>query len=84
MKHNIRIFDNGGQTIDRWTIVFLDRKNGIYHESYSFSHTPSSPTGFGQWGESLLDEWDNKHLGKEKKWDEVPEKLKEFLVDNVF
>lgn len=42
MKHLV-IFDNGGETFDRFTI--LDLKTG---EMYGASENPFSPLGFGQ------------------------------------
>jgi hypothetical protein len=46
-EYLFRITDNGGATIDRYTIVFSD---GDY---YGLSGNPSSPIGFSQSGEGI-------------------------------
>ena len=48
----IGIYDNGGKTIDRYTVVFEPHQNeGSPHKSYpilGMNNAPFSPRGFGQ------------------------------------
>jgi hypothetical protein len=89
------VFDNGGETSDRYTIIFLD---GSYAGS---SRTPCSPNGFYQHGEGvvwtrldtidqefchLTDKWriqkynkDNRHLGKYKTFNAMKRLPKQVL-----
>ena len=58
---NISIYDNGGKTIDRITVIFNDRKRvtkyGILYECIAASENGS---GFYQHSEAI----NGKHLGK--------------------
>ena len=58
---NISIYDNGGKTIDRITVIFNDKKrvtkDGILYECISASETGS---GFFLHSEGMK----GKHLGK--------------------
>jgi hypothetical protein len=65
----IRTFDNGGETFDRYTAVFLD---GSY---LGMSEHPSHPQGFGQHGELQRGHTINSdlsYLGKEVHIDTLP------------
>ena len=59
---NITIYDNGGKTLDRITVIFNDRKiatkDGIIYECIAASENGS---GFYQHSEAMK----GKHLGKE-------------------
>ena len=58
---NISIYDNGGKTLDRITVIFNDRKrvtkDGVLYECIAASETGS---GFYQHSEAMK----GKHLGK--------------------
>lgn len=45
----IRVYDNGGKTVDRFTVVFLDRpeRAGLF-EALGMDEQPFHPQGFGQ------------------------------------
>lgn len=66
---NIKCYDNGGETIDRYTVVYLDHptREGCY-EDVSMNGSPFHPQGFGQHGECQP----GKHLGKEIPFDQLP------------
>jgi hypothetical protein len=77
ITENIIIFDNGGETLDRYTIVFQD---GTIVGS---SENPSYPQGVWQHDEvDNIDEFINEArenpdwLGKEISFDELPEEIK--------
>lgn len=74
---HIRIYDNGGETYDRYTVVFtLDMSlvDGNTHYR-AYSSNPYSPLGFAQWGESstFIDEPNGDHLGERIEFSKLPE-----------
>lgn len=67
---NIRIYDNGGKTLDRYTVVFMDQPE---HPAPSFavlgmSEHPFHPQGFGQHCTAMP----GRHLGKRIKFEQLP------------
>jgi len=75
----LRMYDNGGTTIDRYTIVFTGRyrhlTGGVFWHVGS-SAAPFHPQGFYQHGESTdwqIDYPSYKHLGKRIQWKDLPE-----------
>ncbi len=66
---NIKIYDNGGKTIDRYTVAFLDLKLGEFTECLCTCDTGRS---FWQHSECQL----GRHLGKLVKFDDLPWELK--------
>lgn len=87
MKQKIKIYDNGGKTLDRYTLVFLNRPNDRYsdfyknknYEALGFSENPYHPCGFGQHTSAQC----GRHLGKLIKLDDLPEKAKKFALANM-
>ena len=68
---NIRIFDNEGRSIDRYT-VFID--GGVF----GMSHNPNSPQGFNQFCCTVSEVGNEKRytrLGKEITIEDVPEEV---------
>jgi hypothetical protein len=72
-KH-IRIFDNGGKTADRYTVVYLSMPDSrdIFHrqtfESLGMSAEPFHPQGVGMHGAAIP----GSHLGKRIRWEQLP------------
>lgn len=57
----IRCYDNGGKTLDRYTVVYLDfpeRERGVF-ECVGMSARPFDPQGFGQHSAAMC----GRHLG---------------------
>ena len=46
----LKVYDNGGETYDRYTVVFA-KQDGVY-PYYGMSTQPIHPWGFCQYGES--------------------------------
>lgn len=73
----IRCYDNGGETIDRYTVVFtrlgnkLGRGTCLY---LAMNAAPFHPQGFGQHGESTcpIDRPSYGHLGKKIRFEDLP------------
>lgn len=58
----IRCYDNGGKTMDRFTVVYLqepDRTPGLF-ACVGMSENPFHPQGFGQHSTAML----GRHLGR--------------------
>lgn len=66
---NVQVYDNGGKTADRYTVVYLDfpAKDGCY-EAVGMSAAPFHPQGFCQHTEALPGE----HLGAEIGFADLP------------
>ncbi len=67
--HYVRCYDNGGESFDRYTVVFTGRyrrKTGGAFWYVGMSSHPFHPQGFGQHGESdrQIDQPAYSHLGK--------------------
>ena len=54
----IKIFDNGGRTVDRYTLIMPDG------EAWGFNENPYHPQGFGQYAGNLSELKSFSHLGK--------------------
>lgn len=67
---NIRCYDNGGKTYDRYTVIYMDEpdERGLF-SSVGMSEHPFAPCGFGQHGLALP----GPHLGKRIKFEDLPE-----------
>ena len=80
-----RIFDNGGQSIDRYTVAFRGYRVPGYGMVYPYlasSSHPFHPQGFGQHGESR-EFLTGKHLGKRVAFDTLPVDVQTFILDNI-
>ena len=78
---NLRIYDNGGQTFDRYTVVFMDRPErapGTY-EALAASEYPFSPMGFGQHVMAMP----GRHLGRPIRFESLPEDVRRFVNQNL-
>ena len=81
-KSTLRIYDNGGKTFDRYTVVFMSRPyapNSPLREALAMSGNPYHPQGFGQFTSALP----GRHLGKRIKPDALPNDCQNFLNQNA-
>lgn len=87
--HNVRIYDNGGKSFDRYTAVFLDRlekiqyvswgKSQALYDALGFNAYPFAPQGFGQHCTAAP----GKHLGKRIDFNDLPEDAQRFVSQNI-
>jgi hypothetical protein len=82
-KLNIRCYDNGGESYDRYTIVNIDdleriTPDGAIYSALSASEEPFNALGVGQHTSAMIGE----HLGKEISFDELPEDVQLLVVQN--
>jgi len=83
MKGIKAIYDNGGKTIDRYTVYYDNPKDwGITAQIYpcvGMSAAPFHPQGFGQHSEGML----GKHNGKRIKFEELPEDCQKLVKQDL-
>lgn len=66
----IEIYDNGGKSIDRYTVVYLDepeRRPGLF-AARAMSQDPCHPQGFGQYCTAMP----GRHLGRRIGFKDLP------------
>lgn len=74
------IWDNGGKTIDRYTIVFMTReKYNQYQPTLSFSKHPEHAIGFSMWGQGV----GGPHLGRQIEWTDLDIDLREHVLSRI-
>lgn len=93
----IRVYDNGGETVDRFTVLFTGRIAGKapgWNFYLGMSKNPYHPQGFGQHGEYQGQPYDvNRHgfapaigrkchLGRRIRFDVLPEPCRRLVVDD--
>jgi len=82
----IRVYDNRGQTIDRYTIVFTHAQSFYEkgaHPFLSMSETPFHPQGFCQHDDydHPIDRPTYSHLGKKIKFIDLPGDCRKAVID---
>lgn len=83
----VRVYDNGGKSIDRYTVVYTGRwkgKTGCGFPFIGMSATPTHPQGFGQhgWSQNAIDRPAYKHLGKKIMFNDLPDECKKVVIDD--
>lgn len=84
----IRCYDNGGETFDRYTVVYTGRythKTGGSFLYVGMSEKPFHPQGFGQHGESEhqpIDSNGGSHLGKKIAFKDLPPDCQKLVLDD--
>lgn len=75
-----KIYDNGGATLDRYTVLTEPFHFGKTCEALSLSDNPTHPQyGFSQWSEAF----DGDHLGKEISFDDLPENVQNHIAERL-
>ena len=91
----IRCYDNGGESADRYTVVFTgryrryktiedERTRPRYYVYLGMSANPFHPQGIGQHGESnyLIDRPGYSHLGKKISFTDLPVDCQKAVVSD--
>jgi hypothetical protein len=76
---NIKCYDNGGASLDRFTIVYLDKPHGKFHESRAMCHEPKHPCGVSLYVVTL----DGQHLGTEVKFEDLPKDCQAIVNEDL-
>jgi hypothetical protein len=82
MKHSrIRIYDNGGKTVDRYTFVFPSLDVPHNNDYYGSSENPFHPQGFGQYAGNYpcSNNRNYRHLGKLIPPESLPEQARKWF-----
>lgn len=84
----IRCYDDGGKSVDRYTVVFTGRyrqKTGGVFIYLAMNAAPFHPQGFGQHGESEFQPIDRptaKHLGRKVAFSALPDDCRKLVVSD--
>ena len=72
----VKIYDNGGKTIDRYTLITPEG------DVFGFNENPYHPQGFcqyaGDFGNTLSS---YRHLGKPIKLEDLPEQAQDYVTE---
>ena len=79
--HLIKVYDDGGRSIDRYTVVFMDKPAHSFICGRSFSclamnRAPFHPQGFCQHSEARI----GSHLGKRIPFESLPEDCRKAVL----
>lgn len=78
-KESFDVYDNGGKTADRWTVVSAsDLKNKMPNgmvDMLSLSENPGSPNGVSMYGQGQV----GNHLGKKIKFSSLPKEVQDHI-----
>jgi hypothetical protein len=77
---NVKIYDNGGKSFDRYTAVYTDQKerSGLF-TCLGMSEHPFHPQGFGQHSTAQL----GRHLGKRIEFSELPADCQKAVLQDI-
>ena len=78
-----RVYDNGGKTIDRYTLKVESENEPGKVDYYGFSDNPYHPQGFGQYAGSYDRPRSYSHLGKLIPVASLPENAQLFVKERT-
>lgn len=78
MLKMIAVFDNGGASIDRYTIVTNDKECG-YYRCLCVSDNPDWPQGVSQWGLCAIDHSDGGQID----FADLPENVQKHVLGRM-
>ena len=73
------IYDNGGETFDRFTVYYTERERNGFYTGRGMSQHPCHPQGFGQCVSGQL----GKHNGKRIKFEELPTDCRKLVKSDL-
>ena len=80
MTNYYKIYDNGGKTFDRYTLLTEPFHFGKSCDAYAFSRDAKSPQGFNQY---CGDVYQGADLGKEISFNDLPEKVQTAIFERL-
>ena len=83
MSSQVRIYDNGGKTIDRYTLVVPSVNTPGMLDMYGFNEAPYHPQGFGQYAGEYRQMGSYSHLGKLVSLESLPEQARKFVKETL-
>ena len=79
MRSKIRVYDDGGKSIDRYTLVIPNEDELGKLDMWGFDENPFYPLGFGQYAGSYDKAHSYSHLGKLIPIDSLPSQAQEYV-----
>lgn len=82
MNHIKAIYDNGGKTFDRYTVVYNSHDESYdkqFWDCRCMSEHPAHPQGIGTYGTCML----GRHLGNKITFEELPDEVKEVVLRDL-
>lgn len=76
----IRIYDNGGETYDRYTVLFTKKRISGHFMCLSASHDLSVGCHFDTM--DILDYPSSSHLGNRINFEDLPKKVQQLVVED--
>jgi hypothetical protein len=77
---NIRCYDNGGETIDRFTVVYLDEPEGPgLYGARGMNEWPFHPQGIGMYCTAAP----GRHLGKRIAFERLPADCQRLVLQDL-
>lgn len=78
---NIKCYDNGGKTVDRYTVVYLDFPESApkTYACIGMNSSPFHPQGFCQHGSAML----GRHIGKVIKFEDLPKDCRQVVINDL-
>lgn len=81
----IKCYDNGGETADRYTVIFMDQLSRMTEEgallmALAMDNKPTHPQGIGMHVECS---YPNDNLGKEIRFEDLPEACQELVLNDL-
>ena len=83
MSSRIRIYDNGGRSIDRYTLVVPSVNEPGELDMYGFNDNPYHPQGFGQYAGSYDVMPSYSHLGRLVSYEDLPAQAQKFVRETL-
>lgn len=83
MPSRIKLYDNGGKTIDRYSLFVPSVDEPGKEDWYSFSEYPYHPQGVGQYGGADYPMPSYRHMGKPISFGDLPEQARRFVQDTI-
>ena len=80
-SEKLKIYDNGGKTQDRYTVVFMERpeREARLFEALGMDSSPFHPQGFGQHCSAMT----GGHLGQRILFEQLPPDCQKFVEQNL-
>ncbi len=76
----IRIYDNGGKTADRYTVVYMDEPEGKgLYGARGMSEHPTHPQGIGMYCSAMP----GKHLGNRIAFEDLPSDCQKVVLQDL-
>jgi len=83
MPSGIRIYDNGGKSADRYTLVVPSIDEPGKLDMYGFNEDPYYPLGFGQYAGSYHRMGSYSHLGKLIQFEDLPDQAQRYVRETL-